>query len=690
MRHIGVMVTIALLLLGSLVVTRAQAAADEGQSETRADTLLPQAAPDGVWGSFTPLGIGMSDDVYALALHDDTLFAGGAFFYGSGFMGASGVVGTNRIAAWSLIDDTWSALGAGVNGNDVYALAAEDDTLYAGGVFTDASGVANTANIATWSAVDDTWTPLANGTSNTVAAIHTPARSAGDDTVFIGGAFTGTLTAPGAVRIATWSDDTWGAMGLGASSTVTSLVSTDDTVYAGGNFSFGAPPFTGMSGIPNTNRVAAWSLADDTWSALGSGANSWVYALAPRGGDLFVGGAFTSASAVASTSRIAMWSNTSGVWSAVGGGLDGDVRSLVLDASRDLLYVGGSFSSSSNANLARVAVWDIAIAEWIPLQFAVGSGGANGAVRSMTLDDSILYVGGAFTDAGGDTDADYIAQWNWNPPRGANAVNASADDTITVTGQGFVGVPASGAVRIGSTSATYTRDDSVTLSVRVPGLSNGTYAIHVDAVGGEGNVGTVTVSGSIPPAPPPVFPPSEPLNVIGVAGDASAEISWDRPASSGSFAVTDYQVEVSPGGHSCVVKVPDLSCTIAGLTNGTVYTARVRALNGAGWGPWSHPSGAFTPADPVTKTIVITGTRADLDGRRGVQAFGETTGLVGATVQARVHLSGEINYYSGSRRQVGDDGTFTWQRKTNKKVYVYFRVVDDPAIRSNRLIIPLG
>jgi len=235
-----------------------------------------------------------------------------------------------------------------------------------------------------------------------------------------------------------------------------------------------------------------------------------------------------------------------------------------------------------------------------------------------------------------------------------------------------------------------------TTTCTVTGLTNGTtYTFDVTATNAVGTSAAatsnaVTPTAPTPPAPEPSIPPSEPLNVIGIAGDASAVISWDPPASAGSFAVTDYQAVVSPGGQSCTVKAPSLTCTITGLTNGTTYTVIVRALNGAGWGAWSDPSGAFTPVDPVTKTIVIAGARADLDGRRGVQAFGETTGLVGATVQARVHLSGEINYYSGSRRQVGDDGTFTWQRKTNKKVYVYFRVVDDPAIRSNRLIIPLG
>ena len=35
---------------------------------------------------------------------------------------------------------------------------------------------------------------------------------------------------------------------------------------------------------------------------------------------------------------------------------------------------------------------------------------------------------------------------------------------------------------------------------------------------------------------------------------------------------------------------------------------------------------------------------------------------------------------------VAEDGTFTWQRETRKKIYVYFRVGE---LRSNRVIIPV-
>jgi len=208
---------------------------------------------------------------------------------------------------------------------------------------------------------------------------------------------------------------------------------------------------------------------------------------------------------------------------------------------------------------------------------------------------------------------------------------------------------------------------------------------RVGNVAGSMNAG----ASPTPPTPTPTFPPSAPLNVTGTAGDASATITWTAPASAGSFPITDYQAVLSPGGASCLIQAPALSCTITGLTNGTTYTATARALNGAGWGAFSTPSEPFTPENPtppVTKTIVITGTRGTVAGKPGVYADGETTGLIGATVQARVKLAGQLEYRDGSTRIVQPDGTFRWQRKTGKKVYVYF-IADDGGVRSNRIII---
>lgn len=205
-------------------------------------------------------------------------------------------------------------------------------------------------------------------------------------------------------------------------------------------------------------------------------------------------------------------------------------------------------------------------------------------------------------------------------------------------------------------------------------------------VNGGLDLGAIEVQSATPPPPPsPTYPPSPPLNVVGTPGDASAAFTWDAPASSGSFSVTDYRVELTPGGQSCLTPVSTRTCEFTGLANGRTYIATVQALNGAGWSLSSDPSNPVTPISPVNPTIVITGTRFTSDPGR-VSAQGVTTYLAGQRVQARVHLSGEPDYYAGSQRLVNDDNTFSWQRKTKKKVYVYF-VTLDRQVRSNRVVI---
>jgi hypothetical protein len=137
-----------------------------------------------------------------------------------------------------------------------------------------------------------------------------------------------------------------------------------------------------------------------------------------------------------------------------------------------------------------------------------------------------------------------------------------------------------------------------------------------------------------------------------------------------------------------VVKAPATSCEVDGLTNGTAYTFEARALNGAGWGTWSTASAPVTPSPSATKSILITGSRTTVKDRPGVKVTGTTIGLAGTIVQARVHVQGELDYFDGSVRTVAPDGSFTWQRITNKKVYVFFRSLADPGLRSNRVVIP--
>ena len=273
--------------------------------------------------------------------------------------------------------------------------------------------------------------------------------------------------------------------------------------------------------------------------------------------------------------------------------------------------------------------------------------------------------------------------------------SGSADDTVTasltptpnvVNGRTItVDDSTVTSVSFGDDTTTFTRTGN-SLSIAVP---PGTGTVSVSARLNGGNsvaLGTFTYA-STPTPPVPVDPPTAPLNAVATAGDASATVTWSPPASQGSFPVTNYRVTSSPGGKVCLVTAPTTSCTIDGLTNGTAYTFTVQALNGAGWSPNSAATAPVTPAAPPTPTIVITGSRGAGQGSIGrVVVDGVTTHLAGALVQARVHLAGEIDYYDGSTRRVSENETFTWQRLTKKRVYVYF-TTEDRTVRSNRVII---
>lgn len=187
-----------------------------------------------------------------------------------------------------------------------------------------------------------------------------------------------------------------------------------------------------------------------------------------------------------------------------------------------------------------------------------------------------------------------------------------------------------------------------------------------------------------PPPPPPPAPSSEPLSVVATAGDRSAEVAWSAPASSGSFPVSHYQVTSSPGDRTCLVSAPVLACSVDGLTNGTAYTFRVRALTGAGWSASSEPSNAVVPRASAGPAIVISGSR---DGKR-IEVTGSTTGFgMGAILNPWVRLSGQSTYAQGSAQVlVSMDGTFQWGRTTAKKASVYMQTPDG-SVRSNTVTI---
>ena len=178
--------------------------------------------------NWAPVGDGIDLDwygnqptsVYALAVNDGILYAGGAF-------DTAGSVPANNIAKW---DGTgWSALNSGVYYGTIYSLAVYNGEIYAGGDFAYA-GDTYATGVAKW---DGTyWSALGAGIGGGVYAM-----SVYNDVLYIAGGFWYAGDVP-ANCIAKWDGTYWSGVGQGINSDVYALFAEDSSLYIGGHFTY--------------------------------------------------------------------------------------------------------------------------------------------------------------------------------------------------------------------------------------------------------------------------------------------------------------------------------------------------------------------------------------------------------------------------------------------------------------------
>ncbi len=101
---------------------------------------------------------------------------------------------------------------------------------------------------------------------------------------------------------------------------------------------------------------------------------------------------------------------------------------------------------------------------------------------------------------------------------------------------------------------------------------------------------------------------SAPRNLAAAAGNGEVRLSWTAPAADGGAAITGYQYQrrAGAGAYGQWTTIPGgssaRSYTATGLTNGTLYYFRVRAVNSDGPGPASTEESA-TPLLGVDTTL---------------------------------------------------------------------------------------
>ncbi|MDD4401916.1 MAG: cell wall-binding repeat-containing protein [Desulfitobacteriaceae bacterium] len=120
-----------------------------------------------------------------------------------------------------------------------------------------------------------------------------------------------------------------------------------------------------------------------------------------------------------------------------------------------------------------------------------------------------------------------------------------------------------------------------------------------------------------------LVPPTVPQNLIATPADGQVALSWTAPASDGGSAIIKYQVSRDNGVSWTDVGL-NTSHTFTGLTNGTEYTFKVRAVNSIGNG-----AEVSTAATPIAYVCEISGTKyATLDAALAVVANGQTIKLL--------------------------------------------------------------
>jgi len=419
---------------------------------------------------------GTNDSVYAMVASGSTIYIGGAF---------TSINGQPRgriasLAAATGVLNNWSPNATGPSNCAVYALAVSDSAVFAGGIFSNIGGEArsNLAQLDPATGMASTSMPIVTGDTYCCVYVLTYANSI----LYIGGNFTAigysTRNNLGAFNTATGSVTTWNPNVQCTSYVpyVCALTISGSTVYIGGEFST-------VGGLTR-NNIAALSLDTGIATNWNPNADSSVSALALSGSTLYAGGYFKNIGGLARNNVAALdtatgaatdWNPTAGdgvnalavfgstvyaggYFSSIGGKLRNRIAALdaatgavtewnpgatdvvfALAASDSTVYAGGYFKNIGGLARNRIAAVDRktgAVTPWDPAL-------SGSSVMALTVSGQTVYAGGNFSKVGGQShvgvaaiDAATAIATNWNPGLDAPCSSvAVSGPTVYVAGE---------------------------------------------------------------------------------------------------------------------------------------------------------------------------------------------------------------------------------------------------------------
>lgn len=216
-----------------------------------------------------------------------------------------------------------------------------------------------------------------------------------------------------------------------------------------------------------------------------------------------------------------------------------------------------------------------------------------------------------------------------------------------------------------------------TTPVFLTGLTRGTtYNLKIRAVNAVGpSIGSATITQTT------LDVPSAPTNLTGIPGDESIQVLFTQGSDGGS-SITNYEYSLN-GGSSWISFSPAITSspvTISGLTNGTIYDIKLRAINSVGNSDDSAqisiapiPSNSFAPD-------YISGINLWLDGQYS------------SSIITSSDLVTQWNDKSGSNNDfiAGPSGTITYAEPSgiNNRPAIYFETAPNTYLERTFNISP--